>query len=165
MHPREEEMGQNTEPHSRSGLHRELALGLPPPLAKHPVTRMAPPGWVQAESWTTGLWDGGPLPEVPPGWWGLFSLGVTDWGRITGPDMQTEESLTHRGEHWRPCQCRGQPPASCARYQNCPGLPPEAWSRFPTSQQRHQIPGRFVKKKKKSPSKLKVKPMWGEFVL
>ena len=71
--------------------------------------------------------------------------------------MQTEESLTHQVEHWRPCQCSTegeQPPASCVRYQNHPGLRPEAWSqrlcdRFPTPQKRLQIPGQSVKKKKK----------------
>ena len=66
--------------------------------------------------------------------------------------MQTEESLTHQVEHWRPFQCStegGPPPASCVRYQNHPGLQPEAWSqrlcdRFLTPQQRLQIPGRSV---------------------
>lgn len=84
--------------------------------------------------------------------------------------MQTEESLTHQVEHWRPCQCSvegRQPPASCVRYQNHPGPPPEAWSQrlcdhFPTPQQRHQIPAWSVKKR--SLSKLKEKPMWGELV-
>lgn len=117
MHPGEEEMGQNTEPRSRSGLHRELALRLPPHPRQDTRSHTWPHlGGCRLKCWTTGLWDGGPLPEVPPGWWGLFSLGVTDWGETAGPDMQTEESLTHRGEH---CQCStegGQPPASCVRY-------------------------------------------------
>lgn len=47
MHPREEEMGQNTTPRSRSGLHRELTLRPRSP-ARHRATCTAPPGWVRA---------------------------------------------------------------------------------------------------------------------
>lgn len=47
MHPREEEMGQNTEPRSRSGLHRELALRLPPTPGKTPGHTHGPT-WVGA---------------------------------------------------------------------------------------------------------------------
>lgn len=79
MHPGEEEMGQNTAPRSRSGLHRELTLRPRSP-ARHRATCTAPPGGCGLKSWTAELWDGGPLPEVPPGWWGLFYLGVTDSG-------------------------------------------------------------------------------------
>ena len=56
IHPGEEEMGQNTEPHSRSGLSRELTLR-PLSSARHRATCLAPPGWVRAEEldyWTLG---------------------------------------------------------------------------------------------------------------
>lgn len=87
--------------------------------------------------------------------------------------MQTEESLTHRVEHWRPCQCSTegeQPPATCVRYQNHPGL----WPRpgvsvcviaFLLPRRDSRSLGSLLKKKKRSSSKLKEKPMWGELVL